>query len=272
MKRILFPTDLTEEANHAVRFAAKLCQRVGAHLTIFNVQSVWSMTVPELLLGKALTVQVVQEHLKQLSEEISSVFKISCSGTVLEANRSIPQSIAEAGEEHLLIIMTVRKPEDVFDAIAGSTAYQVSKESAVPLLLLPPGCEYNEMEQLVFAADYLTDKTLPFGQLAAWADLLKLKVTILQVITTPYHHDTDTALQALQSRLRNELPPGMECRFCTQYDDTVISGIAAYVEQNEVDAIALSTRHHTLLANLFHKSVIKQMSTATRFPMFVFHH
>lgn len=272
MNRILFPTDLSAESNNAVRYAAKLCQRVGAHLTIFNIQSVWNMTASEIVRGKALTVQMVDDNLSNLSDEISRVFKISCSSMVLEDNRSIAQTIAKAGGDHQLIVMVVHETADVFKAISGSTAYQVSKESPLPLLLLPAKCEYTDMQELVFAADYLHDNTLHYVQLAYWATLLKLYVTILQVVTEPYRHEDDTTLLMNQKRLAKVLPKEMSFKFRTIYEDTVINGISSYVEQTEVDAIALSTRHHSLFTNIFHKSVIKEISFASHYPLFVFHH
>jgi len=82
MKKILCPTDFSKTAESAVAYAAKLAQKTGAHLALFNVQSLVDRTPEEAIFGEQMNAQLAYDRLEELSQEVSKVFKISCNGNV----------------------------------------------------------------------------------------------------------------------------------------------------------------------------------------------
>jgi nucleotide-binding universal stress UspA family protein len=154
MKKVLCPTDFSETANQAIAFAARLCKRIGAELTLLNVQSVFSLPPAEIIKGKFLATEPVGERLEEQSYQVMKLFKITCLSEVEPSNRSLSEIILNRSSDFDLIVMGTNGADDNFEFFFGSRSYQVAKESSIPILLIPAGCGSQELSSLVFAFDY----------------------------------------------------------------------------------------------------------------------
>lgn len=271
MKRsILCPIDFSTTADHALSTAAKIAQKCGAQLDLFNVHSIREMNPTELLLGSAMTVAATTDQLEEVSKEISRVYKISCYGNVLTSNRSLPAVISEAGKDYDLVVMGTNGADHAYDSMFGTNSYQVAKESSVPVLLLPPYYTYQGFSTMVFAMDYFHELASPPEQLIKWADLLDSKITILQVMTEEFRHHQDEKLSRAQQSIKQFFDEKHH-NFKTIYSDRPVEGIVDFMSVNECDVLALCFRHHSLIERLFNKNVVKNLCSLTPCPLFIFH-
>lgn len=270
MKKILCPIDFSSTADHAVATAAKLAQKTGAQLDLFNVQSALKMTPTEMLTGSAMEMVGKTARLEELSSQISRVYKISCYGNVKASTRSLPHLIAEAGNGYDLLVMGTDGADQTYDAIFGTNSYQVASQSSVPILLLPSNYEYEGFANIVFAMDYFHTLTSPPEQLVKWADLFDARITFLQVMTDEYKHLHEGKLSEAQRLLKRILNEKHQ-NFKTLYSDHPVEGIADYIKVNECNVLALCFRHHSLLQKILHRNVIKDLSAIIPCPLFIFH-
>lgn len=269
-KSILCPVDFSATADHAVATAAKLAQKCGAQLDLFNIHSVRDMNPSELLWGSSLKVAATTNQLEALALEISRVYKISCYGNVRTSNHSLPQVISDVGSDYDLIVMGTNGADNVYDTFFGTNSYQVAKESTVPVLLLPPNYEYESLSSMVFAMDYFHELATPPVQLIKWADLLGTRITVLQIMTEEYLHRHDEKLNSDQQIIKQVLDKKHQ-NFKTIYSDRPIEGITDFISAHACDVLALCFRHHSLMQKLFHKNVVKNLCAITPCPLFIFH-
>lgn len=267
---ILCPVDFSILSDHAVAAAAKIAQKCGAQLDLFNVQSSRSLVPSETVLGSNRKQTATFNRLEELSSEVSRVYKITCYANVQTSNRSLPQVISEVGNNYDLVVMGTNGEDQVYDTIFGTNSYQVAKESSSPVLLLPPRYEYQNFSSVIFALDYFHELKSPSKQLIKWADLLDARITLLQIMTGEYRHLDEDQLRRAQQIIKRLLEKKHH-NFQTLYSDRPIEGIVDFISVNECDALALCFRHHTLMEKLFHKNVVKDLCALTPCPLFLFH-
>lgn len=269
MKKILCPTDFSETADEAIVYAAKLCKKIGAELTLLNVQSVLSLSPVEVIKGKFLATEPIRERLEDQSYQVMSVFKIPCLTEVEPSNSSLGDIIANRAKDFDLIVMGTDGADDYSQFFFGSNSYKVARASSVPVLLIPRGCAVGDISNLVFAFDYEGERKLPMEQVTEWAKLLKVRITVLQVKD---HYTPEVELKSKEIEEGNKkYKESLSIDFETIYSDEVINSINGYVLQNKSDALALCSINHGVINALFHKSVIKALSSRVNYPLFVFH-
>ncbi|MBL7858904.1 MAG: universal stress protein [Cyclobacteriaceae bacterium] len=270
MKRILCPTDFSDIAHNAIAFAAKLAQRTAAELVLLNVQSVFDLTPVDMIRGKALTIEALARQLEAQSMEVSKAFKISCYSEIQPVASSLAKNIASAAREYDLLVMGTNGADDYYQAVFGSNAYHVVRQSSIPVLLVPLECSFTEIKQIIYAFDYLKDGKLPFRQLLPWVKNLQSEICVLDVMVESFSARAEDERIMMQEQLKALYEDEVALRFDTIRSADVIESINRYMLKTNADMLALCTHHHGLL-QLFHKSVIRAISSMARYPVFVFH-
>jgi len=269
MKKILCPTDFSETASNAIAYAAKLCQRINAELTLFNVQSVFSLPPDEVIKGSYLATEIIREKLDTISYQVMDVFKISCTYEVEASNQNLETLIANRGVGYDLIVMGTNGADDYYQFFFGSRSYEVAKKSSVPVLLIPTGYLYQEIDLTAFAFDYEYELEVPMVQVTDWLTITKSKIIVVQIKD---HYTRETELSSKQvverTKLRNN---SIDLLFDTVYSDYVGQGIHDYVTNSKVDVLALCSIHHSFITTLFQKSVINKLTATADYPILIFH-
>jgi nucleotide-binding universal stress UspA family protein len=269
MKKILCPTDFSEAADQAIAYAAKLSKKIGAELTLLNVQSVFSLPPSEVIKGKFLATEPISDRLEDQCYKVMDMFKIPCFSEVEPSNRGLGETIAQRAKDFDLIVMGTNGADDYYQFFMGTNSYQVIKTSDIPVLLIPKGCGYQDIATIVFAYDYEHENELPTEQLTQWASLIRAQVTVLQIKD---HYTRDAEVHAKEIEERSLIHSTItSVKFDTLYSSEVISSINSYVLHNEANALALCFRNPGILQTVFSKSVVKELSAIANYPLFVFH-
>lgn len=269
MKKVLCPVDFSDTADHVITYAAKLCKKLDAELTLLNVQSAIALPATEVFKGKYLATEQISDRLDELSYQVMKVFKISCRSQVEASNANLSDIITQRGKDFDLIVMGINGVDDYNEFFFGTRSYQVAKESAVPVLLLPNSSGYQDISSIVFAFDYEQEQKLHITQLIKFAGLLKAKISILQV-KDQYTHEAEVRSKQVEERIKL-LYNLSAIEFDTIFSDEISEGINSYVLKTTADALALCSVHHTFIERAFHKSVIKKLNSLGTYPIFVFH-
>ncbi len=272
MKKILCPTDFSETAQNAIAYAAKLAQTTEAMLVLFNVQSIFDRVAQEIASRGGVSFSAVTESLEAQSRAISRTFKISCYAEVQPSTSTLAKTIADKAADYDLIVMGTNGPDDVYQFLTGSNAYNASVKSAVPVLLIPDGCEYNEIKTVVYAFDYLRERKLPIEQLKPLVKSLNSELCILQVMEEAYSEEAEDELKELQFISKTLYADDIKLSFDTIRSYEIAKSIHSYVLRTQPDLLALCAVHRNLLERFFHNSLIRSISAVSSYPVFIFHH
>lgn len=271
MKRILCPTDFSDTAHNAIAYAAKLAQSISGELTLLNVQSMFDFTPVEIIQGKQATVAGIAQQLEAQSREVTKVFKISCYAEVESSFGKLSTVIHDKAKGYDLIVMGTDGPDDLYQFFGGSNAYNAIVKSETPLLLIPAGYTYSEIDKMVYAYDYLRERNLPLSRLVPFIKATNCKLTVLQVMEEAYSKDAEDDLKELQLIVRGLYGSGLNYEYETIRSSEVAQSINSYIHRTQPDVLALCSVHRNLIQSIFHKSIIKNISAVSSYPVFVFH-
>jgi nucleotide-binding universal stress UspA family protein len=271
MKKILCPTDFSDVAYNAIAYAAKICQVAGAELILYHAVSLTERVIQEVAYGEPRITSRIAYELETQSRDIAQMFKISCYADVESTGTLLSKSIQNKSANYDLIVMGTNGGDELSDFFTGSHTFRVIQQSKIPVLLVPSESCYSEISKIVYAFNYLKTRSLPLAQLIPWVAIFKCELTVLQVLEEAHSNDVDDELKELQYVI-SQSNPEVNLGFDTTRSAEVSTGIDQYIVRNQIDILALCTHHTGFIETLFHKSVIKNISARSSYPVLVFHH
>lgn len=271
MKKILCPTDFSDTAQTAIAYAAKLAQAMQADLTLLNVQSMFDLKPVELISGKDIAIAEATARLESESRQISKAFKISCYADVEPSNKALSTVIAAKGKAYDLIVMGSDGPDDVYEFFGGTNTYNALEKSETPVLVIPPNFLYSQIRHMVYAYDYLHEETFPLAGLIPFVRALDIQLTVLEVLKDEDTRLTAEHLKEEQAKIRYLYGEDLNVKYDAFYSSEIARSINSYILSHEADALALCTHHRNFLTRLFHKSVTRNLTSFSSYPVYVFH-
>ncbi len=154
IKRILYATDLSENARHAFSYAADLARRYDAKITVLYVMETLSYQAEAQvrgMMGRERWDQLRSEYNEKSTEEIKSRINDFCSrkgGEQLECRLSVDDIRVPTGTPHVeilktskavsadLIVMGSHGYNLIEGSLIGGTARRIVKESETPVLVV----------------------------------------------------------------------------------------------------------------------------------------
>ena len=267
MKKILCPTDFSNAAENGIGYAAKLAKVINGELTLFHVQSLSEIAAED----PEKSLEAISQRLELESEEVSKTFHVPCDSIVQSSIRKLSSVIQDVSGQYDLIVMGSNGPDDIYQFLTGTNAYNAAVKAKVPVVIVPENYVYSEIRSIVYAFDYLKERRLPHKELISFAAVLKAEITVLQIMEEAQSKGADEDLRELQLIAQNLFSDDVGLKFDTLRSSEIPQSINNYVSKNQPDVLALCSVHMNAFQRLFHKSVIKNLTATTDIPLFVFH-
>ena len=267
MKKILCPTDFSKTALNGIAYAAKLAKVINGELTLLNVHSLIEFVPPDS--GKDLA--SITQQLQSQSDEINRTFHVPCNAVVETTLRKLSSVIHDLSAEYDLVIMGSNGPDNIYQFLTGTNAYNAAVTSKVPVLIVPEEYVYSEIRKIVYAFDYLKERRLPLEELAVFASALKCEITVLEVMEEVESKGAEEDLREMQMIMQNLYSRDLPLKYETLKSSDIALTINRYISNAQPDVLAVCSLHMNVLQRLFHKSVIKNIAATSDYPVFVFH-
>ncbi len=270
MKKILCPVDFSNASKNAVDYAGNLASQLMAHVTLVHVRpTIWPEAV-QLSQEAADSTEELTEDLKVMSDEMEKEFGITTGIQLLPTTEAVEPVIAQQGSNYDLIVSGTNGADDFYQLTFGSHSYQVINKAMCPVLLVPEDCTYKPIKQIAYAFDPHTNPIFLIDQLRDFATAIDAAVKVIHVMEGEKSDEGETKLSQLEqlvmARAYKNIPWGFE----GIYGRDVAWALEHYVSSNQVDVLALSYHHRTLMEKLFTQNVIKRISLTASFPVFTF--
>lgn len=154
IKKILYATDLSENARYAARYAVALAERFDADITILNVLEQISANIHSrvaAMLGEDEWQEIqarrqkeiftmIQERLRNFCQELQGQLagcRLDRAEILIREGEPVSEIMALAEERHFdLIVMGTRGLGALADAVMGSTARRVIRRAKIPVLVI----------------------------------------------------------------------------------------------------------------------------------------
>ncbi len=266
MKKILVPTDFSEHANNALRYAVNIGNYFDAEVHVLHVYDSISTTG-----AYDEAREFIKENAERdLSDNIRS-FKTSIHGrTILEA-RAIDGNVIDVicsiakHEKMDMIVMGTQGASGLKEIFLGSNTYQVMKKTEVPLLAIPNKFKYRAIKNILLTVDdgIVADSDV-LNPLIELSKAYRSKIKIM-------HLETEKVVVGFD--------PGIDIKlgdiphsFHRVFGSNDINGVInLYVEEEHSDMLCMIRRKRGFWERFFHKSVTTKEIFDSPVPLLILH-
>jgi nucleotide-binding universal stress UspA family protein len=274
MKRIIVPTDFSETAKNAARYAVQMAQAIpDASVTLYNLTdkiALGSDSSP-LTEDKNDRFVVLQAALNNLRAELSELSDVKVE-LVVEEGSSLTDNIERYVHHHGidLIVMGITGATRLEQIFMGSNALNVVNLGVCPVIIVPPGAVFRPINKVLFACDLKNvADTIPMAPVKSVLNIFKPKVLVVNVDVDHYVEVTEeyrSQRAILEERLKEYEP---EFFFIRMYDFQ--DSIGSFASDRDVDLILTIPKKHHFLTGLFKTSHTKRLAYHSHVPILAVH-
>lgn len=272
MKKILVPTDFSNEAEHALKVAAQLAKRYNSeiyllHLLEIPVQQVDTLNVqsdfPEAMFFMRLAHQKFEDIMASDYLEGITVHE------TVDFNQNFAEVSNVAKEKGAdLIVMGSHGSSGFKEMFIGSNAEKVVRTSEIPVLVIKNHHENFEINDFVFASDFKNDNQETYKQAAKLARMFGAKIHLLLVNTASNFQTTIKAHDRIQDFISEDTFENYTINIYN--DETVEKGILNFSREIKADLIGISTHGRQGIAHFFNSSISEDLVNHAKRPVMTF--
>ncbi|MCB9360441.1 MAG: universal stress protein [Flavobacteriales bacterium] len=269
MKNILFPTDFSENSNHALALALTLAKDFGAKLHILNAYKMpYSSSSP--------MTRTLLETLEKASEGALSNCLKTIKGNIdyKEVDiktKAMAGSVANTVDVYAnkqevdLIVMGTKGASGLKEVLIGSNAEEVVAHSDKSVLVIPENTQLSQVKKVVFAVDFQEIKDVSVFK--TYIEFIK-KYKAETLFVNIYHEGNSQKSSELETNMKQIFS---EINYSLNFEknDDIVNGINKFVRENNCDMLALFSRKHGFIDKIFHKSITNKLTCQAELPMFV---
>ncbi|MDC8003787.1 universal stress protein [Aureisphaera galaxeae] len=275
MKRILLPTDFSDNSKNAIDYALQFFKGHPCHFIFLNVQKPSEFLLDDFYTAPA-TATINETVLKDNKKELELLL-IDCrekypsrlfSFDSITDYDTLTDSISQVVKaEHIdLIIMGSNGATGANEVIFGSNTLKVIHKVDCPVLVIPEGYSYIPIKTLLFSTH--NQEFYPDGMqtLKSIIDLKKPKVTVLDIQDGNKEYDPDDELASLELFLERKL----DDYYILEHIPVAIA-IDAFTQLHPVQLHALFVERKSFLSRFIFGSTTSEISYESRVPLLVLH-
>lgn len=274
MKKILVPTDFSDQAENALKVAAQLARKFDSEIYLLHmlelplqlidpVQGSNAHNLPESIFFMKLAHQrfaklMAQPYLKDIKVKETVLFHQAFEG------------IKEVSEERNcdLIIMGSHGASGFKEMFIGSNAEKVVRNSTIPVLVIKKEHPDFNVENFVFATDADEANIHTLHKAAKIAQQFEAKLHLL-FINTPNNFITSTEAYKMLERF-TESSKLEDIKLHVFNDISVEKGILNFAQNLDAGLIGISTHGRKGLAHFFNGSISEDLVNHADRPVVTF--
>lgn len=272
-QRILVPTDFSEASVNAFRYARELAVPLGAHVHLVHIHQ------PPLDMGGTMVSRqvpdVLQEKEERLAKVISQKTKLSAKAKKVSVTSEVIVGFVvdelrrASAQETDLMVMGMTGDNGLLEKWLGTTATELSRRAACPVLLIPDRVKYRPPSEIVYASAYAPgeEQLLP-GILgfANYFDATLHFVHIEEVKSRPTY-----SVQQVPVFLPHR-DQEVRLRLSTVNSKDVLTGLEQYSTDHESDLLVMARPRRSAFEDFFHRSTTRKMILQAATPLLIMHY
>ena len=275
MKTILLPTDFSKNSINAVHYAMDLLENESCELYIINVQTASSFisddlmtmsssaTIYQTLIGTAKKsiknlIHIIETEYKNEKHKFHSIVDYD---NFVDAINQVSESKSVD-----LIIMGTKGATGAQKVIFGSNTARIMQRCNTPVLAIPDGCNYTNIDNIVFTSNY--SKICDAKMLKPLLDIAKLynsKIDVLHLLEgeslTKDQEINKTFLDSCLSKVAHE--------FIDLKSENIFKTVQDYIVNNDIKMLSMISRKHSFLERLFTRHLVETFAFKIDIPFLV---
>ncbi|RUA35185.1 MAG: universal stress protein [Bacteroidetes bacterium] len=277
MKKILVPTDFSEQANHALKLAVEISKKTDAELVLLHVVEIPGQTSFNTM-GEATNVDgmegvFVMKMIEQGKKKLKSLKEDDLLegvnlNTELKAGNTyynIANIINEYEPE--LVVMGTSGSSGVDEILIGSNAEKVVRNAKCPVLTLKEEISLANIDNIAFATSLKNDDKELAAKMKEIAHLSYAKIHLLKINTPNNFESSTTTYKRMDEYMKNN---GLEAEKHIHNGINEEEGILEFAKENKIDLIAMGTHGRKGLMHLLSGSIAEDVVNHSKRPVLTF--
>jgi len=274
MKKILVPTDFSDQANYALEVAAQLARKNNGEIYLLHMLDLPLNQIPELggdTVGNIPEAMFFMKLAHNKFEEILSQDFLK--GITIHETVDFHQTfegIKNTCKEHQvdMVIMGSHGASGLKEMFIGSNTEKVVRTSDVPVLVIKNEHEDFTINDFVFASDFKNDSKETYKQATELAEAFNSKMHLLFVNTPNRFTTTATANTRILDFIKDSDFSNYEINIFN--DESVEKGILNFSHIIGADLIGISTHGRQGIAHFFNGSISEDLVNHAKRPVITF--
>ena len=276
MKTILVPTDFSETAKNAALFAISLAKQLKTgRIILYNAFQSPVVTDPNMARVDVVDIKELQKSSEENLEYFRLVLKPFC-GTDITIDTlseygmlSVDINDVCKAQNVDLIVMGVTGAGKLTENLIGSFAIDVARHAKLPVIIVPPGAGFTEINEIMLACDFskVVDTT-PVDAIKKILDETGAKLFVVNIDHKSKHFTPDTPFESL---MLDTLLQGYKPEYHFIDNENFVEGINSFALDKQVDLIITIPKKMGWFEGLFHKSHTKSLAFHSHVPIMVVH-
>lgn len=276
MKKILLPTDFSQNADDALKYCMQLLGDSFAEIVLFHVISTADslVAVPE---GTAImmtqNIKEAKRNLAKLKVKANNYIKefqnqnivVTTDFTIGDAGKSI---ISKASELESDVVIMGRRGGNylLIDKLIGTVSSQVINAS-VPVILVPGGYSFKEIDNIIFPTKL--DRKDPYDLNTAM-NIIGPNSPVVQCIHLVKNEEEKNKKEVKEfANYIIEHSPSVQTTFFIELSDDVSTTIDEYAASYDAELIVMPKKGKNFFERLITKNHIKEMLWITKRPIMI---
>lgn len=262
MKSILVPTDFSDTASNAVRYAAAFCKDHDLELNLLNVMHVPAVdanapiTLAETMMDNER--KFTTEKLQKVSAQLVEQYGIAVN---LHADFGLGSDIIVEKSEELgvdLIVMGTSGESGFIRSLLGSVTESVVGWSKVPVLAVPKEATYSGFKVAVFGNDHKENVAEEMKNTYQIVKKYGARLDVVSVEPGREHYIQEIICE--EGGIRE----------VSVWAKTVEAGLQTYMDKEKASLLVLKHHSRNFIQELFQKSTTKELLKGCTIPLYIY--
>ncbi len=274
MKKILVPTDFSEQAEKALIVAAQLAKKHSSEIFLLHM-----LELPMGLADPARKGGNLPESLyfmklanKHFKEALNKPYLKGIKVIEMVQFQQTFEGINQAAQKYKvdLIVMGSHGATGFKEVFIGSNTEKVVRTSSVPVLVIKTKYDPFRIKNFVFASDFSSEITGAFKQAVSFAKKNEANLHLLLVNTPSHFYTTQNAHRLISDFVKSVKPRLVNISTHVYNDMSVESGILNFAHFIQADLIGMGTHGRKGLAHFLNGSISEDMVNHSQLPVITF--
>lgn len=275
MKKILFPTDFSENSLNAFVYALHLAKKMKAEIVTLHVYPIIAGTygdyydfiyenydINELAQFENYKSEVPKLRMLAEKEQCQSV-RVS---HILKQGDAVNDILDIAEKENAdMIVMGTTGASGVKEVFLGTVTEKVMNHAKTVVLAIPEKAQYKGVKNILFLAELDKLQTTALKQVEQLAEAFNAHIDVLQIKSK--HSDKEESLLKKWKKQFLESDINFYILASTSIEDTVID----FIQLNKIDIVAMPVHEKNFFERLFLFSLSRQMAFHSQVPVLAIH-
>lgn len=289
IRRILVPVDFSDTSTNACSFALGLAQKLKAEVKLlysyFNpiinsepyleghtVNYLMDSVIDSVEKEARIQIKELKARLMdQVKAENLNFVKISYS-----LDRGIPENVIlkyiESYKPGIVVMGTRGMGKNSINYL-GNVTKKVIEKAEIPVLLIPEKSIFSGMDyinRVLYATNFDDSDFKSLRKLMTLIRPFDMSINVAHISVDSPESIDETKMSAIKKHMQSAYHEyRVSCDVI--HHENIIEGLQEYIENKEIDLIALTTHKRGVIERLFNPSIAKKMIFHSYVPVLVFH-